>query len=135
MTNVDFCSGGGFLHFQNAFAFSIVSAELPEKDTLQSRPPSCFCFRFQGCTVTKFTLHRLPTLFMHSFPYIFDFLCPVFRVTSLTQHIGKRDFAIRNSILDVFLVLFKITPVCQSVIQFTTYQTHARFTDCMKNLF
>ena len=59
-------------------------------------------------TVTKFTLHRLPTLFMHSFSYIFDFLCPVFRVTSPTQHIGKRDFSIRNSILDVFLVHLKL---------------------------
>ena len=48
---------------------------------------------------------------MHSFPYIYDFLlCAVFRITSLTQRIEKKkDYVITNSILDVFLVLSKIT--------------------------
>ena len=45
--NVDFCSGGGSIHFQKAFAFSIVSAELPEKDTLVTSA-MMFLFSFPG---------------------------------------------------------------------------------------
>lgn len=56
-TNVDFGSGRGCIDFQKALACSIVSAELPEKITVDTS--AILFFRFQGCTASE--LYALST--------------------------------------------------------------------------